>query len=312
MISIFTIYMIVVEIEPPGSGNILLEWAVYILLKIASVEFMGKSNMNRLMLGTLVFMMSAFSVFTASAAGNNSIKIINIQDSKDNPISNWNLSIYEVASYDASTYTYSVTDDFGQYIDVQFITEEQTANDVSNKATELQDVINTNGLTAVSTVATDAQGTATFTNLEDGLYIICYQSNTTYDSSPTFIEVPDYDNNQSVTVEAKIEDVSSGGDTPGNGKTTHSGGGNGGGNDSDNYDGDSTTPPGNVLGEGREHEVPDVNGPDDKIVLGAKRTPQTGDASRMNLYRGIATLALAILFSWIIIYYKRNHGTDNN
>jgi|GEM_PF-5627296 len=311
MISIFTIYMIETEIEPPGSVNMLLEWTVYILLKIASVEFMGKSNMRRLMLGTLVFMMSAFSVFTASAAGNNSIKVINIQDSKDNPISNWNLSIYEVARYDASTYTYTVTDDFGQYIDVQFITEEQTANDVSNKATELQDVINTKGLTAVSTVATDAQGSVTFTDLEDGLYIICYQSNTTYNSSPTFIEVPDYDNNQTVTVEAKVEDMS----TPGNGKTTHNGGGSGGGGSSsgsDNDDSDSTSLPGNVLGEGREHEVPDVNGPDDKIVLGAKRTPQTGDTSRMNLYRGIATFALAILFSWIIIYYKRNHGTDNN
>ncbi len=277
-------------------------------IKIASVEFMGKSSMRKLMLGTLVLMMAAFSGSTAIAAGNNSIKIIKIKDSHEIPITDWNLSIYEVASYDASTYTYSVTNDFDEYIDVQFITEEQTANDVSNKAAELQEVINEKGLTAISTVATDSEGTATFANLEDGLYIICYQSNADHNSSPTFIEVPDYDNNPAVTVEAKVEDTSNDGDKPGHDRTTPKSSG-----DDDDDDGNvgTTLPDGSVLGEGREKEVPEVTGPDDKIVLGAKRTPQTGDTSRMNLYRGIATLALAILFSWGIIYYKRNHGTDN-
>ena len=66
--------------------------------------------------------------------------------------------------------------------------------------------------------------------------------------------------------------------------------------------------PGSVLGEDREREVPDVEGPEDKIVLGAKRTPQTGDNSRMMLYLSIAGFSASILFAWIIIYVKRNRS----
>ena len=262
-----------------------------------------KSRARKLVLGALAFMMTAFTVFTASAAGNNSIKIINIHDTDKVPIPDWELSIYEVARFDASTYSYLITDDFGEYIDIAFINEEKTANEIAEKAAELESVISQKDITAQSTVKSDANGNASFDNLEDGLYIICYSTNSKFDSSPSFIAVPDYDNNSAVTLEAKIEDKSNGG-------STHSGGGgnspHGGGNGNDN---DGQEPePGSVLGDSREKEVPDVEGPEEKIVLGAKRTPKTGDNSRMMLYLSIAGFSASILFAWIIIYVKRNRS----
>lgn len=291
---------------------------------------MNKSGMYRLMTGSLVSVMTVFSAMTASAAGNNSIRIINIQNSDKKPIEDWNLSIYEVASFDSSTFSYSITDDFDEYVNLSFITEEQKANDISNKASELQNAITEKGFTAISTAASDAQGTVTFEGLQDGIYLICYQENETYDSSPSFVAVPDYDYNSSVTIESKVEDKTKGGDTPGTsrnpgGSNPGGGGGNsGGGNDGGGSPSGGSNPPsdpgstvetlpdGSVLGEDRDREVPDVSGPEEKIVLGAKRAPHTGDESRMNLYRSIATLALAILFAWGIIYYKRNRGTDKH
>lgn len=275
---------------------------------------MSKSSINRLMFGSLVSMMTVFTVMTASAADNNSVKVINIQNSDKKPIENWNLSIYEVARFDNSTYTYSITDDFDEYIDTAFITEEQKAIDISNKAVELRNVITEKGFTPISTVPSDAQGSVIFESLQDGVYIICYQYNDTYDASPSFVSVPDYDDNSFVTIEAKVEGKTTGGSTPPGGGGNSGGGNSGGGGNSPSGPGDTkeTLPDGTVLGEDRDREVPDVSGPEEKIVLGAKRAPHTGDESRMNLYRGIATLALAILFAWGIIYYKRNHGTDKS
>ena len=261
-----------------------------------------KCRARKLVLGALAFMMTAFTVFTASAAGNNSVKIINIHDTDKVPIPDWELSIYEVARFDASTYSYSITDDFHEYIDLSFINEEKTANEISEKAGELESAISQKGIAAHSTVKSDANGNAYFNNLEDGLYIICYSTNSKFDSSPSFIAVPDYDNNSAVTLEAKIESKSNGGSTPPGG---------GGDNDDDEYnddDDDNETPGGSVLGEDREREVPNVEGPEEKIVLGAKRTPQTGDNSRMMLYLSIAGFSASILFAWIIIYVKRNRS----
>lgn len=262
-----------------------------------------KSRARKLVLGALAFMMTAFTVFTASAAGNNSVKIINIHDTDKVPIPDWELSIYEVARFDASTYSYSITDDFHEYINLSFINEEKTANEISEKAGELESAISQKGIAAYSTVKSDADGNAYFDNLEDGLYIICYSTNSKYDSSPSFIAVPDYDNNSAVTLEAKIEKKSTGGSTGGGGGSSP----HGGGHDDDDDDGQATDP-GSVLGEDRELEVPDVEGPEDKIVLGAKRTPQTGDNSRMMLYLSIAGFSASILFAWIIIYVKRNRS----
>ncbi|MCR5007239.1 MAG: hypothetical protein K6A76_01495 [Oribacterium sp.] len=261
-----------------------------------------KCRARKLVLGALAFMMTAFTVFTASAAGNNSVKIINIHDTDKVPIPDWELSIYEVARFDASTYSYSITDDFHEYIDLSFINEEKTANEISEKAGELESAISQKGITAQGTVKSDANGNASFENLEDGLYIICYSTNSKFDSSPSFIAVPDYDNNSAVTLEAKIEKKSTGGSTGGGGGSSPHGGGY------DNDDDGQEPEPGSVLGEDRELEVPDVEGPEDKIVLGAKRTPQTGDNSRMMLYLSIAGFSASILFAWIIIYVKRNRS----
>jgi hypothetical protein len=260
-----------------------------------------KIRTKKLVLGALAFLIAAFTVFTASAAGNNSIKIIKIHDKNKVPVANWELSIYEVARFDASTYSYSITDDFHDYIDLAFINEEKTANEISEKAKELESAISEKGITPQSTVKSDDSGNASFENLEDGLYIICYSSNTKFSSSPSFIAVPDYDDNSAVTLQAKIEDKSNGGSTP-------PGGGHHDDDDDDDDDDNPETPPGNVLGKDREREVPDVEGPDEKIVLGAKRTPQTGDSSRMMLYLSIAGFSASILFAWIIIYIKRNRS----
>jgi len=262
-----------------------------------------KSRTRKLVLGALAFIMTAFTVFTASAAGNNSIKITNIHDKNSVPVPDWELSIYEVARFDASTYSYSITDDFKENIDLAFINEEKTANEISEKALELESAISEKSITAQSTVKSDANGNASFDNLEDGLYIICFSTNSKFDSSPSFIAVPDYDNNSAVTIEAKIENKSSGGHTPhggGGGNSPHGGG--------SSNDGGNENPDGNVLGENREREVPDVEGPEEKFVLGAKRTPQTGDNSRMMLYLSIAGFSASILFAWIIIYIKRNRS----
>ena len=263
-----------------------------------------KSRVRKPVLGALALLMTVLTVFTASAAGNNSIKITKIHDKNNVPVPDWELTIYEVARFDTSTYSYLITDDFREYIDLSFINEEKTANEIAEKADELESAISQKGITAQGTVKSDANGNASFENLEDGLYIICYSTNSKFDSSPSFIAVPDYDNNSAVTLEAKIEDKSSGGSTGGGGNSPH-----GGGNDDDDDDDDGQNPePGSVLGEDREREVPDVEGPEDKIVLGAKRTPQTGDNSRMMLYLSIAGFSASILFAWIIIYVKRNRS----
>ncbi|MCR5008411.1 MAG: hypothetical protein K6A76_07515, partial [Oribacterium sp.] len=55
-----------------------------------------------------LFLMSVFSASTAIAAEGNSITISHILNSKNQAIEGWNISIYEIASYDAGTFTYSV------------------------------------------------------------------------------------------------------------------------------------------------------------------------------------------------------------
>ncbi|MBE6003992.1 MAG: sortase B protein-sorting domain-containing protein [Lachnospiraceae bacterium] len=243
-----------------------------------------------------LFMMSVFSSSTAIAAGSNSITISHIQNSKNQAIEGWNISIYEIAAYDAGTFTYSVNKNYGDLIDVSFITEEKTANEISDKALEIQEHIRKSGVSATASSSSDKDGKVYFEDLKEGIYIIIFSERSDYNASPSLISVPSLESS-SVTVEAKIEDISHGG---GGGND----GGNEGGGSSSNEppsDSDIEFEKGDVLGAGRDLPVPEK-----KMVLGAGRTPQTGDESRMKLYLYLSAASILILISWMIIWFKKS------
>lgn len=241
-----------------------------------------------------LFLMSVFSASTAIAAGGNSITISHIQNSKNQAIDGWNISVYEIASYDAGTFTYSVNKNYGDLIDVSFITEEKTANEISDKALEIQEHIRKSGVSATASSSSES-GKVYFENLNEGIYIIIFSQRRDYNASPSLISVPGPDSS-SVTVDAKIEDISHGG---GGGN----GGGNGGGPSSDAppSDSDEEIENGDVLGVGRDLPVPEK-----KMVLGAGRAPQTGDESRMQLYLYLSLASMLLLISWMIIWFKKS------
>ena len=241
-----------------------------------------------------LFLMSAFSASTAIAAGGNSITISHIQNSKNQAIDGWNISVYEIATYDAGTFTYSVNKNYGDLIDVRFITEEKTANEISDKALEIQEHIRKSGVSATASSSSES-GKVYFENLNEGIYIIIFSQRRDYNASPSLISVPGPDSS-SVTVDAKIEDISHGG---GGGN----GGGNGGGHSSDDSpsNSDEEIENGDVLGVGRDLPVPEK-----KMVLGAGRTPQTGDESRMQLYLYLSVASMLLLISWMIIWFKKS------
>ncbi|WP_036609371.1 sortase B protein-sorting domain-containing protein [Oribacterium sp. P6A1] len=236
-----------------------------------------------------LFLMSVFPASTAIASESNSITISHIKNSKNQAISGWNIALYEIAAYDSETLSYSVEESYKGLIDTAFITEEKTANEISNKALELQDHIRETGITATASASSDTEGKVFFEDLKDGIYIIIFSERDDYDASPSLVSVPGYESS-SVSIEAKIEDSK--------------GNGGGGGNTPDN---DSPSSPdhfeyekGNVLGAGRDLPIPEK-----KMVLGAGRTPQTGDESRMQLYLYLTAASVLILISWMIIWLKK-------
>ncbi|MBP3241427.1 MAG: sortase B protein-sorting domain-containing protein [Oribacterium sp.] len=240
-----------------------------------------------------LFLMSVFSASTAIAAGGNSITISHIQNSKNQAIDGWNISVYEIASYDAGTFTYSVNKNYGDLIDVSFITEEKTANEISDKALEIQEHIRKSGVSATASSSSES-GKVYFENLNEGIYIIIFSQRRDYNASPSLISVPGSDSS-SVTVDAKIEDISHGG--------SGNGGGNGGrpSSDAPPSDSDEEIENGDVLGVGRDLPVPEK-----KMVLGAGRAPQTGDESRMQLYLYLSVASMLLLISWMIIWFKKS------
>ena len=242
-----------------------------------------------------LFLMSVFSASTAIAAGGNSITISHIQNSKNQAIDGWNISIYEIAAYDAGTFTYSVNENYGDLIDVGFITEEKTANEISDKALEIQEHIRKSSISATASSSSDNDGKVYFEDLNEGIYIIIFSERSDYAASPSLISVPSPESS-SVNLEAKIEDIS------------HGGGGNGGGNggggpssDDTPSNSDEEIENGDVLGVGRDLPVPEK-----KMVLGAGRTPQTGDESRMQLYLYLSAASMLLLISWMIIWFKKS------
>ncbi|SFG63267.1 hypothetical protein [Oribacterium sp. WCC10] len=248
--------------------------------------------MKKLMMWVLMFTQLMLSTSTAMAAGNNSVTVTNIHNSKNQAIAGWNLSIYEVASYRETDASYVISDYFKELIDSDFIVKEQTANDISEKASEIEENIIRNNIPALATQASDENGSTSFSGLEEGLYIIIYSERSGYDALPSFVTVLDGESSSNI-LEAKIQD-------------DHGHGGGNGGSDGtppgENDDKDSPEEnDGHVLGKDRD--IPEI---DKKMVLGKMRVPQTGDSSLMNMYLLIIVISISTLTVWSIVFFKKH------
>ena len=153
-----------------------------------------KKTINKIFLFLVVFSFGILNVFADNIDPSRDSSLTVSYQYDDISITDSLVSIYFLASVDASgNYQFQ-----NSYLDIAFDPAGITASDISLKAEEILSYINKLQISSDFNIKTNQEGISNFSNLVPGLYLVTASSKTLgdyrYDSSPNLLTIPTLEN----------------------------------------------------------------------------------------------------------------------